>query len=87
MPCPIGSIADRYGVDTVVAAMEAVFENEERRMRNHIAELPNREFSAADFLDGDGITDDQIRTAATVTVDGEEIRIDFKGTDDQVNGG
>lgn len=83
----LSSIANDHGVDAVIEAMDQILDNEERRMRGRIADLPDGEYAAEDVMDGDGISDDQISIAATVTVDGDEIAVSFDGTDSQVEGG
>ena len=48
--------------------------------------MPDGTYEAERSLEGDGVSDDDVRIAVAVTVDGEELRIDFAGTDDQVAG-
>ena len=48
--------------------------------------MPDGTYEAERAMEGDGVTDDDVRIAASVTVDGDEISIDFTGTDDQVAG-
>lgn len=57
-----------------------------RRTRAALAALPRGEFSAEDFLDGDGLTDEPIRIAATVRNGDDGLVIDLTGTDRQVAG-
>jgi N-methylhydantoinase B len=81
------AIAEKYGADTVGDVIDVLLANDEARMRKRIADLPDGEYAAADVLDGDGITDDQIIIRATVTVDGDEVTVDFDGSDPQATGG
>jgi len=80
-------LCERRGVETVEGTVETVLRNDERRMRNRIEEVPDGSYSAVDHIDGDGIDDTPIEIRTTVTVDGDEIAIDFAGTDDQAEGG
>jgi N-methylhydantoinase B len=56
----------------------------ERLMRAQIeAVLPDGEYYGELFIDDDGIDDERIKIAATVTVSGDSVRIDYTGTDKQ----
>jgi len=55
----------------------------ERRIRSNIEALPDGVYEADTYLDGDGISDDPIRLAVAVTVDGDEVEFDFTGSGDQ----
>jgi N-methylhydantoinase B len=80
-------LAGKHGVESLAAAMDTVLSNDERLMRNRIAELPDGTYEAADYLDGDGMTDELIEIQASLSVDGDEISVDFDGSDPQVLGG
>ena len=57
----------------------------EKRTREAISDLPDGEHSAEDCMEGDGITDEDITIRATVTVEGDSMRIDFSGTAEAVS--
>ena len=80
------ALVDRYDADTLVAAMDAVADYAEARMRSEIADLPDGEYAFEDELDGDGRGDGPVPIVATVTVDGEDVFVDFEGTAGQVDG-
>lgn len=82
----IREMADRFGPDTVLAAMAEVLDYSERRMRAAIAEIPDGTWTGEAWMDGDGWDEHSppIRIAATVTIAGDEAVIDFTGTDAQV---
>jgi N-methylhydantoinase B len=80
-------LAEKHGAASLAGAMRAVLDNEERRMRARIEDLPDGQYHATDFLDGDGISDDLIQIDATLAIDGDEIHVDFSGTDAQATGG
>jgi N-methylhydantoinase B len=82
----IGEMADRFGADTVLRAMEEVLDYSERRMRAAIAEIPDGSWTGEAWMDGDGWDEHSpaIRIAATVTIRGSDATIDFTGTDPQV---
>lgn len=80
-------LADKHGVDALAAAMDTVLANDERLMRKRIAALPDGTYEATDFLDSDGMVDELVRIHASLRVDGDEIAVDFEGSDQQVSGG
>lgn len=76
----------KYGSETVRQGMTEVLEYTENRTRRAIGEIPDGEYHATDYGDCDGITDESIHLDVTVSVDGDEITVDFAGTDDAVPG-
>jgi N-methylhydantoinase B len=77
----LGEIAEKYGVDTLLAAMEQINEHGERLSRAAVARLPKGTWSASDFIDTDGITDDLVEMKVTVTVVDDRMIIDWTATD------
>ena len=82
----VGELAERRGLDTVLAAFGEVVEYAERRTREAIAALPDGSHAAESELEGDGVTDDDVPIRAEVAIDGDEIAIDFEGTAGAVAG-
>ncbi|MFL6009033.1 MAG: hydantoinase B/oxoprolinase family protein, partial [Rubrobacteraceae bacterium] len=82
----IGELIERRSKDVVLAAFEEVISYAERRTREAIRELPDGEHEAEDFMEGDGIVDEDIPIRATVTIHGDSMTIDFAGTSGQVRG-
>jgi N-methylhydantoinase B len=82
----VGELIERRGEETVLAAFEEVISYTERRTREAIRDLPDGEREAEDFMEGDGITDEDIPIKATVSIEGDSITIDFAGTADSVRG-
>ena len=82
----LSALVDRSDADTLVAAMDAVADYAEARMRSEIADLPDGEYAFEDELDGDGRGDGPVPIVAPVTVDGEDVFVDFEGTAGQVDG-
>jgi N-methylhydantoinase B len=79
-------LIERRSRETVLAAFEEVISYTERRTREAIRELPNGEYRAEDFMEGDGITNEDIPVRVKVEIQDEEITIDFTGTADSVPG-
>jgi N-methylhydantoinase B len=82
----VGELIERRGKGVVLAAFEEVVSYAERRTREAIRDLPVGKHEAEDFMEGDGIVDEDIPIKATVEISGDAITIDFEGTADQVRG-
>jgi N-methylhydantoinase B len=79
-------MARREGAAVVRAAMSAVLDYSERRMRAAIKALPDGSWEGEAFLDRDVFDNTPVRVAVKVTVAGDEITLDFTGTSPQVKG-
>ena len=73
-------IVARYGLSTAREHMGALMDYSERLMRASIQAIPNGMYSFRDYMDGDGLTDEPVVLAASVTVAGDEATVDFTGT-------
>jgi N-methylhydantoinase B/oxoprolinase/acetone carboxylase alpha subunit len=77
------------GIAGAGAPLHEVVGYGERRMRAALAGLPDGTWRAADILDSTGAAPDQqrpARIAVAVTVAGDEVTVDFAGTDPQARG-
>jgi N-methylhydantoinase B len=79
-------LSDRYPDGGFLAATAELLAYAERRMAAGIRNIPNGRYVAEDVMEGDGISDHDIRICVTVTVDEESIHVDFSGTDRQTEG-
>jgi N-methylhydantoinase B len=80
-------IAAKYGAETLTKAMTAINDHGERLARLALARLPQGTWTAHDFVDSDGVDlDRMIKLNVTVTVTGEEMIIDWTGSDRDVRG-
>jgi len=79
----VAALAERFGLDTVEAAMEETLDYAERRTRARIAELDDGEREARDVLEA-AAGDLKLRLSATVA--GDELRLDFSGSPGQHDG-
>jgi len=82
----IRELVERRGLKTVLAAFDEVISYTERRTREVVRDLPDGEYSAEDFMEGDGTTDEDIPIRAKVTIEGASMSIDFSGTAGEVKG-
>ena len=83
----IRRIYERYGADTVHAAIRINLDRTERRLRERIAELPDGSYCYEDYLEyyEDGRLD-PVLVRIELTVDGDGIVADFAGSNPQVPG-
>jgi N-methylhydantoinase B len=83
----LGELAKRLGTEALADGMAEILAYSERRTRAALAELPDGSYEAADVLEDDGrgeALDLSLRLRATVS--GEELLLDFDGTDPQSPG-
>ncbi len=82
----IRQVLDKFGAPTVDAAVGAFLAHGERIARAAIARLPKGSWTAVDWLDDDGVTDDPIKMQVTVTVADDHMEVDFAGSSPAVPG-
>ena len=75
-----------HGREGLRAAFDAVIDYSGDRMAAEIAALPTGTYTAEDVLEGDGISDEDIRIRVRLTISEESIRVDFADTAPQVTG-
>lgn len=76
-------IIARYGVETVKASIDWLIAHSERRMREEIASWPDGSYEADAFFDHDVKGNTDVKVHAKVTVRGNELEIDFTGSDER----
>ena len=72
-------LAERYGVETLRAAMVEVLDYTERMTRAAIDRIPDGDYFAEDYADTDGYSDTPIWVRVRLVVRGDEIEVDFHG--------
>ena len=80
------ALADRYGHEVIERNMDGLLAYSERLTRQLIAMLPDGAYFYEDYLDDDGIDPDLIKIRVTITIQGEEIIVDFEGSSPQCQG-
>src|SRR5262245_1659482 len=78
--CGVQELCTRYGADTVTDAMTSLLDYSERRMRAAIAMVPDGVYEGEAIIDDDGLGREPLRVRATVTIDGDQLHVDFAGT-------
>ena len=80
-------MCDRYGADTVVAAMAAMIESSAEEFRAALATVPDGVGEAEGFLDHDGVDESRpVRIHVRVAVRGGKFEFDFRGCAPQTRG-
>ena len=68
----------KYGRDTLLAALQRLFNETEAKCRNVVAQLEDGEYEAESFLDDDGINaGDRVKIHAKVTISSSHMTIDL----------
>jgi len=78
----VRDVCEEWGIDVVRSFFSEVLEYSERLSRQEIERLPDGEYSFDDWIDDDGVTDAPVRIRATVRVRGDQLSVDFSGSED-----
>jgi N-methylhydantoinase B len=83
----LAELVERHGLAGLRAGTAAILDYAERRTRAALADLPDGTYGAEDVLEDDarGEPRDAV-LRLTATIAGERLRLDFSGTDPQVDG-
>jgi len=76
----------KYSVNTYTAFAASIIEYSEKRMRHAITKMPDGTYTAEDFMDDDGVSDQPVKISVTLKIAGSTITISFEGTDSQRKG-
>lgn len=84
-------VCQRYGYARVQKAIADLQDYAEQMMRAFLAKVPAGQYSAEDFLDDDGVTDQPVRIAVELSFRGKRdsgpiVTVDFTGSSPQVRG-
>jgi N-methylhydantoinase B len=86
-------VCSRYGADRAKRAAQELIEYSEELMRAFLLQVPPGKYYAEDFLDNDGITDEPVKIAVTLSLArqqprqrGHSVTVDFTGSAPQVEG-
>ena len=76
----LNELLDRYGTQTIEAAIAEIRARAETRMRAEIAAIPDGVYRSESFVDSDGVVNEPLRIALTLTKRGDELHLDFAGS-------
>ncbi len=80
----VGECVEKYGLDGFVNAMADVLNYSEMRARAVMETIPDGTYKFADYLDDDVVSDIPIKFCVALKVKGDEMTLDFTGTDSQL---
>ena len=76
-------LANKYGISETLEHMDALLDYSERVTRQAITGIPDGSYKVTDYMDDDGFTDSPVPIQVTITVAGDQMKIDFTGTSPQ----
>ena len=76
-------IVARYDLGVTLEHMEALLDYAERLTRAAIGRIPDGSYRYLDYMDDDGISDQPVPIEVLITIDGDEMAVDFTGTSPQ----
>lgn len=83
----IVALLDKYGKQTVLQCVEEMIDRTERAVRAEIKTIPDGVYHGESFTDDDGtVLDELVGVRVKVTVEGDELTLDFSDSDKQRKG-
>jgi N-methylhydantoinase B len=83
----VQELIEKFGAEQFDLAVEAILDHGERLTRARLANLPHGTWTAEDYVDDDGINKSElVKIKATVTINDDEVVIDFTGSDPATDG-
>ncbi len=82
----LGALIERHGVEAWRAHTTEILAYAERLMRAAIARIPDGSYGFQDALDDNGFATEPVPITATMTVEGDAVRVDFTGSAPQQAG-
>jgi N-methylhydantoinase B len=79
----LGELLDRWGVATVEASVDHTIDYAARRFAEEVRHWPDGTYEADCYVDHDPLGNPDIHLHVKITVDGDQLTIDFTGTDDR----
>ena len=71
---------DKYGKDTILAAISQIFDETEQKCRNVVVQLPDGIYEGEASIDDDGlIRDEEVPIRVKITIKGSDMTIDLSG--------
>ena len=77
-------LCDKHGVDDVEGGIRDTMDYAEMKVRSVISDIPDGEYEFSDYIEGVRDPSDTIFINARLVVDGDEILLDFTGSDPQI---
>jgi N-methylhydantoinase B len=82
----LAELIEQYTAPVLQEVMTELRKRAASQMQRHIAMIPDGTYTAVDYLDNDGITDQSLTVQVCLTVAGDTLTIDFDGTSPACSG-
>jgi len=82
----VKSLCEKYGVKSVLEAMESIIAWGLSMTKHHFKQLPHGTFEAEQFMDNYGFSEKSPKVRAKITITENELIVDFTGSDKALNG-
>jgi N-methylhydantoinase B len=82
----MAALVHKHGKEAFLRNVQELMDYSERRMRAEIAQIPDGKYTFEDYMEDDGIEDKAYLIKATVFVQGDELVVDYTGSDPQAKG-
>ena len=79
-------LIDKYGLDVVEFYSSALMDYAERMTRDTISRIPDGLYEFEDYMDDDGFGNERIPIHVSIEIKGDQARLDFTKSHDQVEG-
>jgi N-methylhydantoinase B len=74
------ALLDRYGADTVSAAIDELKARSEQQMRAYIESIPDGDYAATTYCDSDGVVFEKLAVRMRMVVRGSDLHFDLAGS-------
>jgi len=82
----VTDLVGRYGAELIQQAMQRMIDSSNARMRARLAQIPDGEYHAHDFLEHDGHNNELYKIDVRITKHGEKLKLDYSGSSKQSPG-
>jgi len=79
-------LAEKFGIETYLAALDVILDQSEQAARKRIVAIPDGVYEAKSFLDNDGMREEQIPIKVRVVVEGDEMTVDYSDMPEEQKG-
>ena len=76
----LNALIDRYGDDTVSAAIDDLRTRAATQMRAYIRDIPDGIYQSVAIVDSDGVVNEPLEIRLAITSQGDELTFDFAGS-------
>jgi N-methylhydantoinase B len=81
----LNEVIAKYGAPAILGAVEDSIDVTRRRVREEVAKWPDGVYYGTAFVDNDPLGNSDVRVRVKVTIKGEQLTIDFTGSDTRQN--